>query len=245
MNQATNLENLQTALHFRFRQPRLLLQALMHRSYVNENPDGAWSDNETLEFLGDAVLGLAVSHLLWKRFPDYNEGELSRLRSAVVNERELAKVATELSLGDYLFLGKGEACTGGRIKPSLLADTLEALIAAVYLDAGLEATVTMVERFFGEVLDPGRPEHALEALDKDYKTQLQELTQSRYKMTPTYNLEREEGPDHDKVFYMSVVVDGRVLAHGAGKSKKDAQQLAARKALQRLLAGENCGEDLA
>jgi ribonuclease III len=244
MNQATNLEDLQRALHFRFRQPRLLLQALMHRSYVNENPDGEWSDNETLEFLGDAVLGLAVSHLLWKRFPDYNEGDLSRLRSAVVNERELAKVATELSLGDYLFLGKGEECTGGRIKPSLLADTLEALIAAVYLDTGLEATVAMVERFFGEVLDPGRPEHALEALDKDYKTQLQELTQSRYKLTPTYNLEREEGPDHDKVFYMNVVVHGRILAHGAGKSKKDAQQLAARKALQRLMLGEGCVEDL-
>jgi ribonuclease III len=244
MNQATNLEDLQKALSFHFRQPRLLLQALMHRSYVNENPDSEWSDNETLEFLGDAVLGLAVSHLLWRRFPHYNEGNLSRLRSAVVNEKELAKVAAELGLGDYLFLGKGEECTGGRIKSSLLADTLEALIAAVYLDDGLAAVIAIVERFFGDYLDPDRPEHPLELLDKDYKTQLQELTQNRYKLTPTYNLEREEGPDHNKVFYMSVVVQDRILAHGAGKSKKDAQQLAAKKALKRLMQGE-CGlEDL-
>jgi ribonuclease-3 len=234
MHQATNLEELQAALHYRFRSPRLLLQALMHRSYINENPGSEWSDNETLEFLGDAVLGLAVSHLLWNSFPHYNEGNLSRLRSAVVNERELAAVASELKLGEYLFLGKGEEGTGGREKPSLLADTVEALLAAVYLDGGLDASIEVVKHIFAGYLDPRGLEQPLEILDKDYKTQLQEITQSRLKVTPEYALEGEEGPDHEKVFYMNVTIQGRVIAHGMGKSKKDAQQLAAKKALEKL-----------
>ena len=233
MHQATNLEELQTALHYRFRSPRLLLQALMHRSYINENPGSEWNDNETLEFLGDAVLGLAVSHLLWNSFPHYNEGTLSRLRSSVVNERELAVVATELNLGEYLFLGKGEEGTGGRAKPSLLADTVEALLAAVYLDGGLDSSIEVVKHIFAGYLDPRRLEQPLEVLDKDYKTQLQEITQSRLKLTPVYALEGEEGPDHDKVFHVSVTIQGRVIAHGMGKSKKDAQQLAAKKALEK------------
>lgn len=234
MNQATTLEMLQSALHYRFRNPHLLMQALMHRSYINENPGTVWSDNETLEFLGDAVLGLAVSHVLWSAFPRYNEGSLSRLRSAVVNERELAAVATELGLGECLFLGKGEEGTKGREKPSLLADTLEALLAAVYLDGGLEAAIDTVTRIFAEYLDPKRIEQPLETLDKDYKTQLQELTQGHIKLTPTYTLEAEDGPDHDKVFHMNVAIQGQVLARGVGKSKKDAQQVAARKALEKL-----------
>jgi len=244
MLQATNLEDLQSALQYRFRTPRLLLQALMHRSYINENPGSEWSDNETLEFLGDAVLGLAVSHLLWNRFPHYNEGSLSRLRSAVVNERELAIVAVELNLGDYLFLGKGEEVTRGREKPSLLADTLEALLAAVYLDGGLEAATSVVETIFANYLDPQRLERPLDILDKDYKTQLQEITQSRFKLTPVYTLEAEEGPDHDKLFHMSVAVQGEVLAHGVGKSKKDSQQLAAKRVLEILASDPDALKDL-
>jgi ribonuclease III len=242
---ATNLEELQTALRYRFHRPRLLLQALMHRSYINENPASEWTDNETLEFLGDAVLGLAVSHLLWNAYPHYNEGNLSRLRSAVVNERELAAVATRLNLGGYLFLGKGEEGTGGREKTSLLADALEALLAAVYLDGGLDASIEVVKHIFADYLNPARLEQPLEVLDKDFKTQLQELTQSQLKLTPTYTLESEEGPDHDKVFYMSVTIQGRVIAHGAGKSKKDAQQLAAKHALEQLANDSEVLRDLA
>jgi len=216
----------------------------MHRSYINENPGSEWTDNETLEFLGDAVLGLAVSHLLWNRFPDYNEGNLSRLRSAVVNERELATVASELNLGGYLFLGRGEEGTGGREKPSLLADALEALLAAVYLDGGLDAAINVVKRIFAEYLDPVRLEQPLETLDKDYKTQLQEITQNRLKLTPMYSVEGEEGPDHDKVFYMNVAIQGQVIAHGMGKSKKDAQQVAAKRALEKLTGDPDALKDV-
>jgi ribonuclease III len=244
MNQATNLEFLESILRHQFSQPELLLQALMHRSYVNENPNSEQSDNETLEFLGDAVLGLAVSHLLWQRFPDYNEGDLSRLRSAIVSEKELARVAQDMNLGDYLYLGKGEEVTGGREKVSLLADTLEALLAAIYLDSGLEAVIAVVDRLFESYLAPGRPDDRLDTLDSDYKTQLQEVTQNRLKLTPTYSMEREEGPDHDKTFYVNVVLQGEILAHGMGKSKKEAQQQAAKMALQELVGKETPGEEL-
>jgi ribonuclease-3 len=235
MKAATDLNELQAALCYRFQQPQLLVQALVHRSFVNENASCAWSDNETLEFLGDAVLGLAVSQLLWRRYPDYNEGDLSRLRSAIVNEKELARVARELDLGGYMYLGKGEESTGGRDKPSLLANTLEAVLAAVFLDGGLEMVDAIVERFFGGYLSIGMQEHPLDVLDKDYKTQLQEFTQSHFKITPLYLLEEEEGPDHDKVFTMSVAVLEQIVARGTGKSKKAAQQQAAKRALERLM----------
>jgi ribonuclease-3 len=234
--QATHLEELQKALGYHFRNPHLLHQALVHRSYVHENPHLDEADNETLEFLGDAVLSLSVSHLLWQRFPHCDEGDLSRLRSAVVNERELCKLSVKLDLGNYLFLGKGEELTGGRQKPSLLADSLEALLAAIYLDSGLEAAIKVVQRLFSSYLEPEQTEHPLKALDKDYKTQLQELTQARYKLTPTYFLESEEGPDHDKTFHMSVMLEEWVLACGSGKSKKEAQQQAAQEALEKLIS---------
>lgn len=234
MNQASHVEELQEVLGYRFRESEILIQALVHRSFVHENPQMERADNETLEFLGDAVLSLAISHLLLKRFPQYDEGDLSRLRSSIVNERELAKVASNLNLGDNLLLGKGEELSGGRQKPSLLADTLEALLAAIYLDGGLEATINVVKRLFHEYLDPEQLEHPLKALDKDYKTQLQELTQALLKLTPVYFLEAEEGPDHDKTFHMSVALEGRLLAQGAGKSKKEAQQEAAQNAIKKI-----------
>ena len=232
MNQASHLEDLQQLLQYEFIQPQLLIQALVHRSFVHENPLLEQQDNETLEFLGDAVLSLTISHLLLTRFPDYREGDLSRLRSSIVNERELAGIAQRLQLGTYLKLGKGEELTGGRHKPSLLADSLEALLAAIYLDGGLQSVSDVVERLFHDFLEPDQTEHPLRALDKDYKTQLQEIIQGRHKITPEYCLEAEDGPDHDKTFYMSVALDGRILARGSGKSKKEAQQEAARKALE-------------
>jgi ribonuclease III len=237
MSQTSHLDDLQQVLQYEFRESRALYQALIHRSFAHENPQFQHSDNETLEFLGDAVLGLAVSHLLLERFPHLNEGDLSRLRSSIVNERELAKLALSLNLGDHLLLGKGEELTGGRHKPSLLADTLEAVLAAIYLDGGLDTAISVVRRLFHAYFDPERDEDPLKAWDKDYKTQLQELAQARLKLTPAYVLETEEGPDHDKKFFVSVALEGQILAQGSGKSKKEAQQEAARQALEQLSEG--------
>ncbi len=231
MQQTADLEKLQDALGYQFQNRDLLLRALVHRSFAYENQDVA-ADNETLEFLGDSVLGLAISHLLIEIFPDSDEGELSRLRSSIVNERELAQIALGVNLGDFLLLGKGEELSGGRQKASLLANGLEAVLAAVYLDGGLDSAIGLVRRIFGGYLEHREEDHLLlKALDKDYKTQLQEITQARLKLTPIYFLESEEGPDHDKTFFMRVAIGDLVLAHGFGKSKKEAQQEAARKAI--------------
>lgn len=226
------LEELERRISFSFRDRDLLLNALMHRSYVNENPHLHLTDNERLEFLGDAALDLAISHLMIERFPHYDEGKLSRLRAGIVNEKQLALVAEELDLGTALHLGKGEELSGGRQKPSLLANAYEALLAAVYLDAGLQALMNMVEshfsRFFSE--DEDLPQ----ALDKDYKTRLQEVLQSTEKTVPHYRLEAEEGPDHDKRFRVSVWLKDQLLALGSGPTKKSAQQQAAGRALRLL-----------
>ena len=229
------LEGLEERLTYSFRDRHLLFNALLHRSYVNENPQLHLTDNERMEFLGDAALDLAISHLLFERFPHYNEGKLSRLRAGIVNEKQLALVAAELDLGMALHLGKGEELSGGRQKPSLLANAYEAVLAAVYLDGGLDALMKIVEthfsRFFSE--DEDLPQ----ALDKDYKTRLQEVIQSREKTVPHYRLEAEEGPDHNKRFRVSVWLKDQLLALGSGPTKKSAQQQAASRAL-RLLEGE-------
>ena len=228
------LDKLEERLSYRFHDRHLLLNALLHRSYVNENPHLHLSDNERLEFLGDAALDLAISHVLIQRFPDYDEGKLSRLRAGIVNEKQLAQLASELQLGTALHLGKGEDLSGGRQKPSLLANAYEAVLAAVYLDGGLHSLINMIEihfsRFFTE-------EDLPQALDKDYKTRLQEVLQSLEKTVPRYRLEAEEGPDHNKRFRVSVWLKDRLLALGAGPTKKAAQQQAAGRALQ-LLEGE-------
>lgn len=245
MNQASHLEKLQDILQYEFKNEQLLAEALVHRSYVHEGLHDGAEDNEILEFLGDSVLNLAISHLLIRIFPEYREGELSRLRSAIVNEKELAHLAQNLNLGEYLFLGKGEEMTGGRQKPSLLADTVEALLAAVYLDGGLDAALEVVHRLFQEYLDPATTDHPLRTLDKDYKTQLQELCQARFKAVPSYVLEGEEGPDHDKTFHASVALGDHELARGSGKSKKEAQQTAAQAALEVLhVSADLTGWDL-
>jgi ribonuclease-3 len=226
------LKKLERRLAYRFRDRSLLSNALVHRSYVNENPHLSLTNNERLEFLGDAVLDLAVSHLLIRRFPHYTEGELSRVRAGLVNERQLAALANKLCLGEVLYLGKGEDQSGGRRKPSLLANAYEAVVAAIYLDADLDTVMSAVERHFSQLYS--REEDLPQVLEKDYKTQLQEILQGREKTLPYYRLEAEEGPDHSKHFRVSVWVKDRLLAFGSGRTKKAAHQKAASQALDLL-----------
>ncbi|ACG73435.1 Ribonuclease III [Anaeromyxobacter sp. K] len=206
------------------------LAALTHKSYVNEHREDGLQDNERLEFLGDAVIDLAVSHRLMERFPSAREGDLSKMRAAVVDEQGLAGMARALDLGTLLRLGRGEELTGGRQKSSLLADAMEAVIAAVYQGQGLPAVLCFVDRFLGEAFARA----AAGTLDRDFKTQLQELSQSRLRATPRYRVVAEHGPDHSKTFEVETDLRGEVLGRGAGRSKKDAEQAAARLALDAL-----------
>lgn len=220
---------LEKSLNYRFRDRSLLFQALVHRSFANEKGNPKIKDNERLEFLGDATLGLAISDIMFQKFPDFQEGELSKLRSSMVSEKQLAKLAEELNLGKMLFLGKGEELTGGRDKPSLLSDTMEAVLAAVFLDGGYDSLKGVVGRLFGKLFSGAVS--PLESLDNDFKTRLQEYTQEEFKETPEYQLEKETGPDHEKTFYVSVHVKGEKFGYGIGKSKKAAEQKAAKQAL--------------
>lgn len=229
------LEKLEERLGYRFRNRDLLLNALLHRSYVHENPNVHLPDNERLEFLGDAALDLVISRLLIERFPHYEEGKLSRLRAGIVNEKQLAQLAEELGIGAALYLGKGEDHSGGRRKPSVLANAYEAVVAAIYLDAGMEHLIDVVEAHFSRLFV--EDENLPQALDKDYKTHLQELVQGRDRTVPHYRVEAEEGPDHNKRFRVSVWLKDRLLALGSGPTKKAAQQMAAGRAL-RLLESE-------
>ncbi len=207
------------------------LAALTHKSYVNEHRDEeGLADNERLEFLGDAVIDLAVSHRLMERFHTAHEGDLSKMRAAVVDEQGLSEMARALELGALLRLGRGEELTGGRHKASLLADAMEAVIAAVYLGAGLDPVLSIVDRFLGEAFARA----ASGTLDRDFKTQLQELAQSRLRATPRYRVVAEHGPDHSKTFEVETDVRGEVVGRGAGRSKKDAEQAAAKLALDAL-----------
>ena len=214
-------------LGYEFKRSDLLEEAFRHSSYVNELGDMGVRDNERLEFLGDAVLDLAVSDILMEIFQEAKEGDLSKFRASVVNERGLSQVAKELGLGDFLLLGKGEELSGGREKPSILADTVEALLGALYLDAGFSKTKEIIHRLFLryiEHLDSGG------GID-DYKSLLQEFTQETYKSRPEYVLTDETGPAHEKCFKVAVRVNGDVVASGEGRSKKEAEQKAAREAL--------------
>lgn len=206
---------------------REALFAVTHKSYVNEHRDENLVDNERLEFLGDAVIDLAVSHRLMERHPEAQEGELSKLRASIVNEQGLHEVAVSLGLGELLLLGRGEELTGGRDKPSLLADALEAVIAAIYLSGGMPRVLEFVDRFFGPAIERAGRSGA----DRDYKTRVQELAQGKLHATPRYRVVEEHGPDHSKTFVIEVAIDGQILGRGTGRSKKDAEQLAAREAL--------------
>ncbi len=224
----TPLSTIQLRLSHTFKDEDLLKRALTHRSYANENKNT--SHNERLEFLGDAVLGLVVSEHLMKICPDSAEGDLSRLRAAVVSEPALASVAREIGLGEFLLLGKGEDQSGGRNKDSLLADSLEALIAAVYLDAGKDAAEAFVIRIFDAVIT----KTCSIGTSLDYKTSLQEICQERLKQLPEYRVVSETGPDHQKEFEIEVWINGQLSGRGIGKSKKEAEQGAAKEALAML-----------
>ncbi|MCD6293410.1 MAG: ribonuclease III [Deltaproteobacteria bacterium] len=219
-------ETLYEVLGYRFRDPALVLQAFRHSSYVNEHVGAGLEDNERLEFLGDAVIDLAVSHLLMEKNREADEGTLSRFRSMVVDEAGLHAVATRLELGCYLLLGKGEDRSLGRQKPSILADVTEALIGAIYLDGGFDVTKKIIEKLFAPLLKKLETDD----LVQDFKSLLQEFTQQTFKSLPKYRLTEETGPAHDKVFRIALAVNGIVLAEGKGKSKKEAEQRAAKEA---------------
>lgn len=217
-------EALVRALGHRFVRPEYLALALTHRSFSVEVPN-----NEKLEFLGDAVLALAMSDVLMARFPEAREGDLSKIRASLVNAEVLARKARELDLGHWLDLGKGEEKSGGRDKPSILAAAYEAVLGAIYLDAGFEAARAVVERQFDADVD----EHQTVGL-RDYKTKLQEVTQRLFHETPVYTLVEESGPDHEKRFVSEIAIAGRPCGRGVGRSKKTAEQAAAMEGLAAL-----------
>ncbi len=228
--QGDTLAEVEKAIRYRFRDRGLLREAFTHRSHANEAGDRHLVDNERLEFLGDAVLGLLVGHALYTRYPRADEGELTRLRSAMVDEPALAGIATSLRLGDHLIVGKGAEREGVRHKSSIQSSLFEALVAAVYLDGGLRA----VRRVFSGHLLQLMPASGDTPVSRDSKSQLQELLQAEGKPLPAYRLIAETGPDHDRTFTMEVVSDGVPLGSGCGHSKKTAEQAAARAALQSL-----------
>jgi ribonuclease-3 len=221
---------LEIAIGYRFTDRRLLYQALTHRSYVNETADKSVKDNERLEFFGDAVIDFYLSDQLYKRFPESREGELTRIRASLVDEESLAQLAGRLDLGRFLKLGRGEEKCGGRGKKSILADAYEALLAAVYLDGGAVAVQSLVEAQFTPLME----RHAGGALPRDYKTEFQELTQALRGETPRYMLKDASGPDHDRVFKVEALVGGERFGEGGGRSKKEAEQAAAREGIARL-----------
>lgn len=211
----------------RFSDPELLKQSLTHKSFANENR--VPYHNERMEFLGDAVLNLVVSEYLMKTCPEANEGELSRLRAAIVSEPALAGIARGISLGGYMLLGRGEEQTGGRDKDSLLSNSLEAVIASIYLDSGKDAAEAFIIRFFDETIR----KTCAAGGSLDYKTRLQELCQERLKLLPDYRIVLESGPDHQKQFEVEVWIKGSLSGRGIGRSKKEAEQRAAKEALEK------------
>lgn len=220
------LHGLEKRLAYRFRDIALLSTALTHRSYVNENPQPAFPDNERFEFLGDAVLGVCVSDMLIKKYGDFSEGTLSKIRASLVNEKPLAKIAYDLNIGDCLLLGHGEENSGGRAKDSLLANALEAVIASVYLDSNFNKAKNAVNK----LIEPLLKDDSITFKYFDYKTALQELCQKRYKTAPVYTIVDSCGPDHAKTFAVQVRIADKTTQVGSGKSKKEAEKQAAQKA---------------
>jgi len=222
--------SLQNILGVTFRNLSLLEQALVHRSYLNENPDFALPSNERLEFLGDSLLGFVIAEGLYSDFPDLSEGEMTRLRAALVRKETLARLAGSLGFGAYLYLGRGEEASGGRNKQSTLAGVFEAVIGAILMDQGLAVAKGFLLRLFeGEISNVIE-----EKLIADYKSRLQEIIQARHHVTPLYRTIREVGPDHAKEFTVEVIVGDSVIGRGHGKSKRLAEMEAARDALDGL-----------
>jgi ribonuclease-3 len=224
-------ESLQRAIDYRFRDRGLLEHAMTHTSRAHEDVSGGVADNESLEFLGDAILGFVVADMLFREFPAFDEGQKSKVKAALVSTATLARQADKLALGDHLLLGRGEEKTGGRRKQALLADAYEALLAAIYLDGGIEQARAFVVREFAPLLADVRQTGAA---GHDYKSALQERLQSEEQPLPDYRLTGAAGPDHRKVFSVEVSVRGERLAEGTGATKKEAEQDAARLALEAL-----------
>jgi ribonuclease-3 len=224
------MQELEKELNYTFRNPALLGEALSHSSYANEHRAIHLNSNERLEFLGDSVLGFVTAEFLFTQHPNLPEGDLTRIRAALVCEESLNEAAQSLRLGDYLKLGRGEESGGGRQRPSILADATESVFAAVYLDGGMEEARAIIHRV---LLDRER-EEVVEERRRDYKTALMELVQRTPGHTITYELVQELGPDHCRVFVMEVRLDGETVGRGEGRSKKNAEQAAARSALEEL-----------
>ncbi len=230
LHREINLEELEEKLNIEFEDKELLRRAVTHRSFPNENKDLNLKDNERLEFLGDSVLGLSISTHLFKNFSDASEGKLAKVRANLVSADMLSRKARELDLNNHLLLGHGEEITGGRDRDSILADTLEALLGAIYLERDFNVVDNFIIDFFEkdiELVWSGRHE-------KDYKTLLQETVQESGEEHPEYSVISEEGPDHNKFFHVEVKIPGKKLGRGRGSSKKEAEQEAARAALQNM-----------
>lgn len=227
-----NWHDLQQNIGLTFRDISLLQQAFHHSSFVNENPDSTILDNERLEFLGDAVLNFIVAEKIYHEFPNLPEGELTLCRILLIREDTLAQLASELNLGDYLQLGKGEESSGGRQRRTNLADTFEAVIGAIFLDQGLAAARDFVLSKLSSHLEKIKNGES----GQNYKAKLQEFTQAEYKQLPTYRIVESSGPDHDRNFVVEVVLGDKVLGTGSGKSKKAAEMEAARSACNKLLS---------
>ena len=222
------IKDLETAIGYQFRNINLLHNALAHSSYANERWHNSLMSNERLEFLGDSILGMLVAEHLYKTFPDRPEGDLTRMRADMVCEKALAKVTQQIGLGQHLLLGKGEEQGGGRSRNSILADAVESVIAACFLDGGMEPAVQFVTKFILVNVPVTKLHNA------DYKTALQELVQQKKNQVISYTLVGESGPDHDKQFRVELSINGKVVGAGLGSSKKRAEQDAAREALEKL-----------
>lgn len=223
-----NLKKFLEHTQLTFNDETLLEQAFRHRSYINEQDDPNLQDNERLEFLGDAVLGFIAADMLYQRFPEMSEGELTRLRSALVRTESLAELARICHIGDFLIIGKGEENNGGRKRITNLCRGFEAVIGALYLDQGIQAVKTFIIPHFSRL----QQKVITDALEKDARSQLQEWSQGNIGVTPQYRLKSATGPDHDKEFCIEVLIDNKTIASGIGRSKQLAAQDAARKAIQ-------------
>jgi len=224
-----DLSILEKNLGYAFDNRDFLEHALRHSSYVNELPDNDTQDNERFEFLGDSVLSIVISHLLIDRFPELNEGDLSKIRSSLVNEFQLSAIALNINLGEFIWLGKGEMKSGGRKKNSILADAVEALLAAVYLDGGFNNVFEVIRLHFAGLFEG----LAIPEKNQDFKSRIQEIVQASFKSQPDYRIVNETGPDHNKTFEVELAV-GDIVTRGLGKSKKAAEQAAAQEAVIRL-----------
>lgn len=225
-----NIEELEDSLGYRFKNKELLLTALVHKSYHHENPNEAPVCNERLEFLGDSVLGLAMSEELFHNERGFKESDMSKMKAYLVRESVLFEVASKISLGKYLLLGKGEEFTGGRAKKSILSDAVEAIFGAIFLDSDYETARSVILNLFKEKIEAV----ILKKEGYDFKSELQEKSQSLFGMLPEYRIVKQEGEEHKKVFTIEVYINGKFYGRGTGRSKKDAQMQAAKEALKRI-----------